>query len=157
MNNNLIPEDTAPADTHTALPFPRPPTASVAGASLADSSHTWRKAPARLAADAPNVLIVMLDDAGFAQADTVGGPIHTPTFTRIAKTGVTYNAFHTTAICSASRAALLTGRNHHRVGNGVIAELATDWDGYTGEIPKSSATIAEVLRGHGYLTAAFGK
>ncbi len=92
-----------------------------------------------------------------AQADTVGGPIHTPTFSRIAKTGVTYNAFHTAAICSASRAALLTGRNQHRVGNGVIAELATDWDGYTGEIPKSSATIAEVLRGYGYATAAFGK
>lgn len=99
----------------------------------------------------------MLDDAGFAQADTVGGPIHTPTFSRIAQTGVSYNAFHTAAICSASRAALLTGRNQHRVGNGVIAELATDWDGYTGEIPKSSATIAEVLRGHGYATAAFGK
>ncbi|MEJ8821594.1 arylsulfatase [Variovorax humicola] len=147
----------AQAVAQTALPFPRPPSASVTGPSLAESRHIRRQAPAHLAADAPNVLIVMLDDAGFAQADTVGGPIHTPTFSRIANTGVTYNAFHTAAICSASRAALLTGRNHHRVGNGVIAELGTDWDGYTGEIPKSSATIAEVLRDYGYLTAAFGK
>ncbi|WP_286535148.1 arylsulfatase [Variovorax sp. J31P179] len=145
------------AAAQTSLPFPRPPSVSVAGPSLAESKHAWRAAPARLSADAPNVLIVMLDDAGFAQADTVGGPIHTPTFSRVAKTGVTYNAFHTAAICSASRAAMLTGRNQHRVGNGVIAELATDWDGYTGEIPKSSATIAEVLREYGYTTAAFGK
>lgn len=147
----------SPAAAQTSLPFAPPPSASVAGPSLAQSRHAWRQAPARLAADAPNVLVVMLDDAGFAQADTVGGPIHTPTFTRIARSGVTYNAFHTAAICSASRASLLTGRNQHRVGNGVIAELATDWDGYTGEIPKSSATIAEVLRGYGYATAAFGK
>ena len=68
-----------------------------------------------------------------------------------------YNAFHTTAICSPTRAALLTGRNHHRVGIGTIAERAVDWDGYTGVIPKSSATIAEVLRHYGYKTAAFGK
>jgi arylsulfatase len=139
------------------LPFARPESASIAGKTLAESKHQWRKAPARLPADAPNVLIVMLDDAGFAQADTVGGPIHTPTLTRIAQSGIAYNAFHTTAISSATRASLLTGRNHHRVGNGVIGELATDWDGYTGEIPKSSATIAEVLRNYGYATAAFGK
>ncbi|HEY1091769.1 MAG TPA: arylsulfatase [Burkholderiaceae bacterium] len=140
-----------------SLPFEKPGSASIAAESLQASKHQWRKSTPHLAADAPNVLIVMLDDAGFAQADTVGGPIHTPTLTRIAQTGITYNAFHTTAISSATRASLLTGRNHHRVGNGVIAELATDWDGYTGEIPKSSATIAEVLRDYGYLTAAFGK
>lgn len=107
--------------------------------------------------DTPNILLVLLDDAGFAQADTVGGPIHTPAFSRVADSGIRYNAFHTTAICSATRASLLTGRNHHRVGNGVIAELASDWDGYTAEIPKSCATIPEVLRHHGYRTAAFGK
>jgi arylsulfatase A-like enzyme len=139
------------------LPLPKPGTASLAGVSLQESKHQWRKADNKLAADAPNVLIVMLDDAGFAQADTVGGPIHTPTLTRIAQTGIAYNAFHTTAISSATRASLLTGRNHHRVGNGVISELATDWAGYTGEIPKSSATIPEVLRHYGYATAAFGK
>ena len=139
------------------LPLPRPATASRAGETLKESAHQWRQPSPVRRADAPNVLVILLDDAGFAQADTVGGPIHTPTFTRVADSGVRYNAFHTTAICSATRASLLTGRNHHRVGNGVIAELASDWDGYTAEIPKSCATIPEVLRHHGYRTAAFGK
>ena len=76
---------------------------------------------------------------------------------RIVKEGIAYNRFHTTAMCSPTRAALLTGRNHHRVGNGQIAELANDWDGYAGIIPKSSATVAEVLKDYGYATAAFGK
>lgn len=141
----------------TVLPLPRPASASQAGETLGESTHRWRQARPVRSATAPHILLVLLDDAGFAQADTVGGPIHTPTFSRIADSGLRYNAFHTTAICSATRASLLTGRNHHRVGNGVIAELASDWDGYTAEIPKSCATIAEVLRHHGYRTAAFGK
>ncbi len=99
----------------------------------------------------------MLDDAGFAHPDTFGGAIHTPTLTRLAKTGISYNAFHTTAMCSPTRASLLTGRNHHRVGNGQIAECANDWDGYSGVIPRSAATIAEILRYYGYVTSAFGK
>ncbi|WP_043309739.1 arylsulfatase [Pseudomonas sp. ML96] len=140
-----------------SLPFPPTPSASDAGPTLKESRHAKRQAQSHLPADAPNILVIMLDDAGFAQADTVGGGIHTPTLSRVADSGIRYNAFHTTAISSATRAALLTGRNHHRVGNGVIAELATDWDGYTGEIPKSSATMAEVLKQHGYSTAAFGK
>jgi arylsulfatase A-like enzyme len=81
----------------------------------------------------------------------------TPTLSRLAKEGIAYNAFHTTAMCSPTRASLLTGRNHHRVGAGQIAEFANDWDGYTGIIPKSSATIAEVLGHYGYASAAFGK
>ena len=105
----------------------------------------------------PNILIVMLDDAGFGQPSTFGGEIETPTLTRLANEGISYNAFHTTAMCSPTRAALMTGRNHNRVGFGQIAELANDWDGYTGIIPKSSATIAEVLGHYGYATAAFGK
>ncbi len=145
------------ATAQNVLPFAKPESASIAGKSLQTSKHQWRKTPSHLPADAPNVLIIMLDDAGFAQADTVGGPIHTPTLTRIAQSGIEYNAFHTTAISSATRASLLTGRNHHRVGSGTISELATDWDGYTGEIPKTSATIAEVLHQYGYATAAFGK
>ncbi|RFQ16142.1 arylsulfatase, partial [Pseudomonas sp. ATCC 13867] len=140
-----------------SLPFPPVPSASDAKPTLQESRHQKRPAASHLPEDAPNILVIMLDDAGFAQADTVGGAIHTPTLTRIADSGIRYNAFHTTAISSATRAALLTGRNHHRVGNGVIAELATDWDGYTGEIPKSSATLAEVLKQYGYSTAAFGK
>ncbi|WP_271407951.1 arylsulfatase [Pseudomonas sp. Q1-7] len=145
------------AVAQNSLPFPPTPSASEAGPTLQESRHQKRQEQTHLPADAPNILVIMLDDAGFAQADTVGGGIHTPTLSRVADSGIRYNAFHTTAISSATRAALLTGRNHHRVGNGVIAELATDWDGYTGEIPKSSATMAEVLKQHGYSTAAFGK
>ncbi|PXX54686.1 arylsulfatase [Pseudomonas sp. LAMO17WK12:I10] len=140
-----------------SLPFPSTPSASDAKPTLQESRHQKRQQQSHLPADAPNILVIMLDDAGFAQSDTVGGAIHTPTLSRVADSGVRYNAFHTAAISSATRAALLTGRNHHRVGNGVIAELATDWDGYTGEIPKSSATMAEVLKQYGYSTAAFGK
>ncbi|GAB2514188.1 arylsulfatase [Pseudoxanthomonas sangjuensis] len=145
------------ASAQATLPFPPEPSASQAGRTLAESKHQWRPQVSRLPADAPNIVVIMLDDAGFAQADTVGGPIHTPTLTRIADSGIRYNAFHTTAISSATRAALLTGRNHHRVGSGTITELASDFDGYTGTIPKSSATVAEVLKDYGYSTAAFGK
>ena len=83
--------------------------------------------------------------------------MRTDTLTRIHQEGIGYNRFHTTAMCSPTRASLLTGRNHHRIGNGQIAELANDWDGYSGEIPKSSALVAEVLQQYGYATAAFGK
>ncbi|MGO4391312.1 arylsulfatase [Variovorax sp. M-6] len=139
------------------LPFASTPTASVAGRTLAQSTHQWRSRSSPLRSSAPNVVVIMLDDVGFAHADTVGGAIHTPTLSRIADTGLRYNAFHTTAICSATRASLLTGRNHHRVESGTITEFASDFDGYTGEIPKSAATIPEVLRHYGYNTAAFGK
>ena len=88
---------------------------------------------------------------------TFGGEINTPTLSKLADQGISYNTFHTTSICSPTRAALLTGRNHQRVGNGTIAERAVDWDGYTGIIPKTSATMAEVLRDYGYKTAAIGK
>ena len=117
----------------------------------------WRKEPERLKPGAPNVLIVLIDDVGFGQTDTFGGEIHTPTLSRLRDAGISYNCFHTTSICSPTRAALLTGRNHHRVGNGTIAERASDWDGYTGIIPKTSATIAETLHHYGYKSAAFGK
>ena len=100
------------------------------------SKHQRRVEKSHLPKDAPNILIILLDDVGFGLPDTYGGPIHTPTLTRIANSGISYNAFHTTAICSPTRAALLTGRNHHRVGNGTIAERALDWDGYTGVIPQ---------------------
>jgi arylsulfatase A-like enzyme len=89
--------------------------------------------------------------------DTFGGEVRTDTLTRLLREGIGFNRFHTTAMCSPTRASLLTGRNHHRIGNGQIAELANDWDGYAGEIPKSSALVAEVLKHYGYATAAFGK
>lgn len=140
-----------------SLPFPATPSASLPGRTLAESKHEWRRPEARLPEGAPNVLVIMLDDVGFAQSDTVGGAIHTPTLQRIADTGIRYNAFHTTAISSATRAALLTGRNHHRAASGTVTEFASDFDGYTGAIPKSTATVAEVLKQYGYSTALFGK
>ncbi|UCF22878.1 MAG: arylsulfatase, partial [Ralstonia sp.] len=128
-----------------------------AGVTLNESEHHWRPAAAHLPANAPNVLIIMLDDVGFAHADTVGGMVHTPTFSRIADSGIRYNTFHATAISSATRASLLTGRNPHHVGFGTITEFASDFDGYTGTMPKTAATVAEVLKQYGYSTAAFGK
>ena len=139
------------------LPFAEPTSASVTGKTLKDSKHQWRQAERHLPRDAPNIVIFMTDDAGFANSSTFGGPVHTPTLDRLANAGISYNAFHTTAQCSATRASLLTGRNHHRVGAGQIAEFASDWDGYAGVIPKSTATMPQVLSHYGYNTAAFGK
>jgi len=147
----------AAPDDGSVLPFPPVPSASLARPRLQDSLHQRRAQPQHLKPGAPNVLIILLDDVGFGQASTFGGEISTPTLTRLADEGISYNTFHTTSICSPTRAALLTGRNHQRVGNGTIAERAVDWDGYTGVIPKTSATMAEVLRHYGYQTAAIGK
>ena len=144
-------------DEGTVLPFPPIPSASVAGRTIQESVMKWRKQPQRLKPGTPNVLIILIDDIGFGVTETFGGEAHTPTLTRLAKEGIRYTTFHTTSICSPSRAALLTGRNHHRVGNGTIAERATDFDGYTGIIPKTSATIPEVLHDYGFKSAAFGK
>lgn len=107
--------------------------------------------------EAPNVLVILLDDVGFGQTSTFGGPVATPTLEKLAKEGLRYNQFHTTALCSPTRAALLTGRNHHSSGTGVITEFATGYPGYTGSIPASTALVSEVLRQNGYSTSAFGK
>ncbi|MBY0586874.1 sulfatase-like hydrolase/transferase [bacterium] len=141
----------------SVLPFPPTPSASKAGPTLQESVHKRRVEPDRLPKGAPNVLIVLIDDAGFGVPDTFGGFAHTPTLSKLRDEGISYNRFHTTSICSPTRAALLTGRNHQRVGNGTIAERAVDWDGYTGVMPKTSATLAEVLKNYGYKTSAFGK
>lgn len=106
---------------------------------------------------APNVVIVMLDDVGFGAPGTFGGPIPTPALDKIAKAGVRYNQFHTTALCSPSRAALLTGRNHHSAHMGAISEIAYGFPGYDGVIPRTTATVAEILRQNGYSTGMFGK
>lgn len=100
-----------------------------------------RTEPKRLKDDAPNVLIVRIDDTGFGQADTFGGACHSPTLARLWKEGIACNTFHTTSICSPTRASLLTSRNHHRVGNGTIAERASDFDGYTGIVPNTSSIV----------------
>ena len=106
---------------------------------------------------APNVLIVLIDDFGFGQASAFGGPIHMPTLDTLAGSGLRYNRFHTTALCSPTRTALLTGRNHHVNNAGAIMELATAFQGNTGIRPNSVAPLAEILRLNGYSTAAFGK
>ena len=139
------------------LPFPPIPSASTVGRTLQESEHHWRQTPRRITEDAPHIVIFMTDDSGFSNLETFGGPVHSPTMTRLREHGIAYNRFHTTAMCSPTRAALLTGRNHHRVGAGIIAEFANDFDGYIGEIPRSSATMARILRDYGYDTAAFGK
>ena len=106
---------------------------------------------------APNILLIMTDDVGFGAASTFGGPITTPNLDRLADQGLSYNRFHTTGVCSSSRASLLTGRNHHSVGAGHHPEMASPYPGYTGVIPKSAASIARILRDNGYNTAMFGK
>ena len=106
---------------------------------------------------APNVLIVLIDDMGFGQSSAFGGPIHMPTVEGLANNGLRYNEFHTTALCSPTRAALLTGRNHHTNNMGSITETATAFPGNTGKRPNSVTPLAEMLRLNGYSTAAFGK
>ncbi len=124
---------------------------------MQESTYAQRVTARRLPEDAPNILLVLIDDAGPGLPDTFGGEVRTDTLSRVYREGIGFNRFHTTAMCSPTRASLLTGRNHHRIGNGQIAELANDWDGYAGEIPKSSALVADVLKHYGYATAAFGK
>ena len=145
------------ASAQEILPFPPTPSASTAGLTMQDSVYKKRVDPKRLADGAPNILIILIDDVGPAVPSTYGGEINTPTLDRVAKMGVSFNRFHTTAMCSPTRAALMTGRNHTYVSNGQIAALANDFDGFAGIIPKSSATVAEVLKDYGYNTGAWGK
>src|SRR5436190_5011193 len=108
-------------------------------------------------AGAPNVLVVLLDDVGFGASSAFGGPCRTPTAERLAAGGLRFNRFHTTALCAPTRAALLTGRNHHSVGMGTITELATSAPGYSSLRPKSTAPLAETLKLNGFSTGYFGK
>jgi arylsulfatase A-like enzyme len=114
-------------------------------------------APLRPPAGAPNVLIVLLDDVGFGSSSAFGGPVNMPTAERLAATGLKFNRFHTTALCSPTRQALLTGRNHHAVGMGGITEIATSAPGYNSIRPNTAAPLAETLKLNGYSTAQFGK
>lgn len=139
------------------LPFPPVPSGSVAGLTMEQSTYKKREEPKHLPDDAPNILIILMDDVGPGTPSTYGGEINTPTLSRVASMGVSYNRFHSTAMCSPTRAALLTGRNHTFVGNGQISAIANDFDGFSGTIPKTSATVAEVLKNYGYNTSAFGK
>ena len=145
------------ASAQEILPFPPTPSASKAGLTIETSTYKKRVEPKRLTDGAPNILIILMDDVGPGTPSTYGGEINTPTLDRVAKMGVSYNRFHSTAMCSPTRASLLTGRNHTFVGNGQIAAIANDFDGFSGIIPKSSATVAEVLKNYGYNTGAWGK
>ncbi len=113
--------------------------------------------PLRPPAGAPNVLVVLLDDVGFGASSAFGGPCATPTAERLAAGGLRYNRFHTTALCSPTRAALLTGRNHHAIGFGGITEIATSAPGYSSVRPNTAAPLAEILKLNGYSTGQFGK
>src|SRR6478609_1073752 len=128
----------------------------VAGRTLADSTPWWPPVPS--APDcAPNIVMVLLDDVGYAQFGCFGSDIATPTFDRLASQGRRYGNFHTTALCSPTRAALLTGRNHHSNGMARVVELAAGFPGYNSEIPKGNGFLSEVLVRNGYATFAVGK
>jgi arylsulfatase A-like enzyme len=138
------------------LPPPDRPFGGEINLNAAQSTPAW---PARVVPPpgAPNILLIMTDDVGFGAPSTFGGVIPTPTLDRLANDGLRYTNFHTTAMCSPTRAALITGRNHHSVGFGVISELATGFPGYNSIIPRDSATIGRILLDNGYRTAWFGK
>ena len=138
------------------LPRPEPPFEGVVERTLAGSKPEWRK-PVAAPRGAPNVLVVLIDDAGFGNPSTFGGPVHTPTLDALAARGLRYNRFHVTALCSPTRAALLSGRNHHSIGFGSIAEAHSGFPGYDALWPRSAASLAEILRDNGYSTAIFGK
>ena len=140
------------------LPIPDRSFGGTAGRTLDQSVGDWTIVPGPKAPDgAPNVLIVIIDDAGFGQPYTFGGRVSTPNMTRVQETGLTYNRFHVTALCSPTRAALLTGRNHHRVGFGSIAEYPAPFPGYTAARPRSCTALPRILQENGYVTSGFGK
>jgi hypothetical protein len=138
------------------VPNPAPPFAVVINLSATDSKPAW---PPTIVPPkgAPNVLLIMTDDQGYGVSGTFGGVIPTPNMDRLAKTGLRYTQFHSTALCSPTRAALITGRNHHSVGFGVISEQSTGYPGYDSIIQKNSATVGEILKENGYTTSWFGK
>ena len=132
------------------------PYEGVVGRTLDDSTPWWPPLPS--APDgAPNVVVVLLDDVGYAQFGCYGSDIATPTFDRLARDGLRYSNFHTTALCSPTRACLLTGRNHHSNGMGRIVEFAQGFPGYDATIPKANGMLSEVLREAGYANFAVGK
>jgi arylsulfatase len=147
---------TGGAGLSPVLPPPTPPFDGIIGRTYKDSKPS--KIPViKAPAGAPNVIVILIDDAGFGQWGTFGGQVPTPNLDKFAKNGLKYTCFHTTALCSPTRAALLTGRNHHSAATGCITELGTSFPGYTGQIPQSCAMVSEIVRQNGYSTAFFGK
>jgi arylsulfatase A-like enzyme len=138
------------------LPKPAPPFQGKIERTAKDSTPDFPKG-VEAPKGAPNILLILTDDVGFGASSTFGGPIQTPNFQRLADSGLRYTMFHTTALCSPTRAALITGRNHHSVASGIITEMATGYPGYNSLVPKSAGTVGEVLRENGYNTSWFGK
>jgi hypothetical protein len=138
------------------LPAPPPKFGGVIKEDVKGSRTWW---PPRIVPPkgAPNVLLIMTDDQGYGISSTFGGVIPTPAVDRIAKAGLRYTQFHSAALCSPSRAALITGRNHHSVGFGIISELATGYPGYDSIIGPEHATVGRILQDNGYATSWFGK
>jgi len=138
------------------LPPPDPKFEGVIREKASESKEWWppRVVPPK---GAPNVLLIMTDDVGFAAPGTFGGVIPTPAMDRIAKSGMRYTNFHSTSLCSPTRAAIITGRNHHSVGNGVVGEISTGFPGYDSIIKIENGTIGTILKGNGYATSWFGK
>ena len=143
-------------DQGTTLPRPEQPFGGKIERLAKDSTPDFPKG-IEAPKGAPNILLILTDDVGFGASSTFGGPIATPTFDRVAKNGLRYPMFHTTALCSPTRAALITGRNHHSNASGVITEMATGYPGYNSLVPKSCGSVGEVLKENGYNTSWFGK
>jgi Sulfatase len=156
MSAQEKPGQSADSFDRTHLP-PKPPEFEGKIARNADQSKPWWPPSVTPPKDAPNVLLIITDDVGFGAPSTFGGVIPTPNLDRIANAGLRYTQFHSTALCSPTRAALITGRNHHSVGFGVISEQSTGFPGYDSIITRDTATIGRVLKGNGYATSWFGK
>jgi arylsulfatase len=140
-----------------SLPRPDPRFQGAVGRTYQDSDPARFPQIVRPPEGAPNIVLVLLDDVGFGQFSVFGGGVSSPGMEKLAEQGLRYNRFHTCALCSPTRASLLTGRNPHVAGTGVITEISTGYDGYTGILPKSTGTMAEILRQNGYATAWVGK
>src|SRR5215831_12175520 len=138
------------------LPHPEPEFKGKIGRTAKESTPDFPK-EVQAPEGAPNVLLILTDDVGFGASSTFGGPIPTPTFDKLAASGLRFNEFHTTALCSPTRAALITGRNHHTAATGNIMEFATGYPGYNSLMSRSVGTVGEMLRYNGYTTAWFGK
>ncbi|MCX5516506.1 arylsulfatase [Kaistia algarum] len=152
----LLPPAARADGSPASLPAPDPLFKGTIGRTTADSKSDFPQ-PISAPKGAPNILLILTDDVGFGASTTFGGPIPTPTLDGLAASGVTFNQFNTTALCSPTRAALLTGRDQHNVHTGIIMERSLGYPGYDSLMPKSAGTIAEILRGNGYSTAWFGK
>ena len=140
----------------SVLPIPQAPFEGVIERTFEGSQQDYPQ-PLSAPETAPNIVLILIDDLGFGQPGTFGGPVPTPALDALADVGLRFTRMHTTAVCSPTRAALLTGRNHHQTGFGSITELASGYPGYNSIWPRETASIAEILKGNGYSTSAFGK